>query len=65
MQRVEHNLKSCSYLGVEVTTAVIRDHALEQKTYSPLFDARFIKHWPEFEKKIDTDKFTCYIKSSS
>ena len=64
MQRVEHNLKSCSYLGVEVPTAVIRDHALEQKTYSPLFDGQFHRRWPEFEKAIATGKFPCYNKSS-
>lgn len=65
MDRVEHNLKNCSYLGVEVPANVIRDHGLECGTYSPLFDRRFIKRWPEFEKSLDTGKFPCYTKSSS
>ncbi len=52
MQRVEHNLKNCSYLGIEVPGDVIRDHCRTQGTYSPLFDARFYKRWPEFEKAI-------------
>lgn len=54
MQRVEHNLKSCSYLGVEIPTPIIRAHALKHKTYIPLFDGRFHKSWPEFEKQILT-----------
>ncbi len=61
MQRVEHNLKNCVYFGVEVPAEIIRDHALKQKTYSPLFDARFYKQWPEFTRLLQGKKFTATI----
>lgn len=52
MRRVEHNLKHCSYFGVEIPTEAARLHFIKQKRWSPLFDPRFARDWPKFTELL-------------
>ena len=57
MERVNHNIANCHYFGVKIPTALLQDHVVKQRTWSPLFDARFYRRWPEFERALTTGKF--------
>jgi hypothetical protein len=52
MRRVLHNLKTCTYWGIEIPRPVLKAHFLEYKHYMPLFDPTLGRRWPEYEQKI-------------
>lgn len=52
MERVNFNIKNCTYFGVAIPTKIFRKHILSVESWSPLFDARFARDWTEFEKAL-------------
>lgn len=61
MQRVEHNIKTCSYLGVAIPENMLRTHVMKLRQWSPLFDGSFHAQWPEFEKLLTDRKYPATI----
>lgn len=57
MQRIEHNLKNCTYYGVEIPTRVFRRHVLKEKCWSPLFAPEYYQEWPAFKELLTGKKF--------